>query len=119
MSGARPSGPRQRRSSSVVAPALARRAADIPLQQLLEAQQAPTAPRARRMSLGGVVPQDDGGMVPYAPRARRMSSIISPVLPTETSALPLMAQTIPEEGEEPCLINVTACLHHVQASAAL
>ena len=51
------------------------------------------------MSAQGL-PQDEGGLVPYAPRARRMSSMISPVLPTEANALPLISQTIPEEGAQ-------------------
>ena len=92
------------RTSSVVAPGQARRSADIPLQQLLDAQRVPTASRARRASVGGLVPTApgaEGEMVPYNPRARRMSTMIASqrVLPTEASAaLPLMAQTIPEEG---------------------
>jgi len=95
--------PRLGRTSSVVAPGLARRSADIPLQQLLEAQRVPTAPRARRASVGGLVPiapGTEGEMVPYNPRARRMSTVITAqrVLPTEASALPLSALTIPEEG---------------------
>ena len=88
----------------MVAPGLARRSADIPLQQLLEAQRVPTAPRARRASVGGLVPiapGAEGEMVPYNPRARRMSTVITAqrVLPTEASALPLSALTIPEEGD--------------------
>ena len=51
------------------------------------------------MSAQGL-PQDEGGLVPYAPRARRMSSMISPVLPTEANALPLLSQSIPEEGAQ-------------------
>ncbi|KAL0029268.1 hypothetical protein WJX79_006326 [Trebouxia sp. C0005] len=98
-----PGTPRLGRTSSVVAPGLARRSADIPLQQLLEAQRVPTAPRARRASVGGLVPiapGAEGEMVPYNPRARRMSTVITAqrVLPTEASALPLSALTIPEEG---------------------
>ena len=97
--------PRLGRTSSVVAPGLARRSADVPLQQLLDAQRVPTAPRARRASVGGLVPTvpgAEGEMVPCNPRARRMSTMIASqrVLPTEAStALSLMAQTIPEEGE--------------------
>lgn len=97
--------PRLGRTSSVLAPGMARRSADVPLQQLLDAQRVPTAPRARRASVGGLVPiapGAEGEMVPYNPRARRMSTVISSqrVLPTEAStALPLMAQTIPEDGE--------------------
>ena len=95
--------PRLGRTSSVVAPGMARRSADIPLQQLLEAQRVPTAPRARRASVGGLVPTApgaEGEMVPYNPRARRMSTVMTAqrVLPTEASALPLSALTIPEEG---------------------
>lgn len=87
-----------------MAPGLARRSADIPLQQLLDAQRVPTAPRARRASVGGLVPTApgaEGEMVPYNPRARRMSTVITSqrMLPTEASALPLSALlTIPEEG---------------------
>lgn len=96
--------PRLGRTSSVVAPGMARRSADIPLQQLLEAQRVPTA-GARRASVGGLVPTApgaEGEMVPYNPRARRMSTVMTAqrVLPTEASALPLSALTIPEEGDQ-------------------
>lgn len=96
--------PRLGRTSSVLAPGMARRSADVPLQQLLDAQRVPTAPRARRASVGGLVPTaagTEGGLVPYNPRARRMSTMIASqrVLPTEASTLlPLLAQTIPENG---------------------
>ena len=96
--------PRLGRTSSVLAPGMARRSADVPLQQLLDAQRVPTAPRARRASVGGLVPSApgaEGEMVPYNPRARRMSTVIASqrVLPTEAStALPFMPQTIPEDG---------------------
>lgn len=96
--------PRLGRTSSVLAPGMARRSADVPLQQLLDAQRVPTAPRARRASVGGLVPTaagTEGSLVPYNPRARRMSTMIASqrVLPTEASTLlPLLAQTIPENG---------------------
>ena len=98
--------------SSVVAPGMARRSADIPLQQLLDAQRVPTAPRARRASVGGLVPiasGAEGEMVPYNPRARRMSTMMTSqrMLPTEASTLPLSALTIPEEGMHN---TVTACI---------
>lgn len=88
----------------MLAPGMARRSADVPLQQLLDAQRVPTAPRARRASVGGLVPTAagaEGEMVPYNPRARRTSTLTATqrILPTEASiALPLFAQTIPEDG---------------------
>ncbi|KAL3162410.1 hypothetical protein ABBQ32_010081 [Trebouxia sp. C0010 RCD-2024] len=99
-----PGAPRLGRTSSVLAPGMARRSADVPLQQLLDAQRVPTAPRARRASVGGLVPTAagaEGEMVPYNPRARRTSTLTATqrILPTEASiALPLFAQTIPEDG---------------------
>ena len=98
--------------SSVVAPGMARRSADIPLQQLLDAQRVPTAPRARRAPVGGLVPiapGAEGEMVPYNPRARRMSTVMTSqrMLPTEASTLPLSAFTIPEEGMHN---TFTACI---------
>ena len=107
--------PRLGRTSSVLAPGMARRSADVPLQQLLDAQRVPTAPRARRASVGGLVPTvsgAEGEMVPYNPRARRMSTVIASqrVLPTEASTLPFMAQTIPEDGM--CVrSHMCVCVH--------
>ena len=101
----------------MLAPGMARRSADVPLQQLLDAQRVPTAPRARRASVGGLVPTAlgaEGEMVPYNPRARRMSTVIAlqRVLPTEAStALPLMTQTIPEDGMRLTVcLSVSACM---------
>ncbi len=47
-----------------------------------------------------MAPGAEGEMVPYNPRARRMSTVITAqrVLPTEASALPFSALTIPEDG---------------------
>lgn len=100
----------------MLAPGMARRSADVPLQQLLDAQRVPTAPRARRASVGGLVPTAlgaEGEMVPYNPRARRMSTAIASqrVLPTEAStALPLLTQTIPEDGMR-LTVCLLVCLH--------
>ena len=107
--------PRLGRTSSVLAPGMARRSADVPLQQLLDAQR---VPRARRASVEGLVPTApgaEGEMVPYNARARRMSTVIASqrVLPTEASAaLPLFAQTIPEDGMHLAVcLPVCVCMH--------
>ena len=61
----------------------------------------------------------EGEMVPYNPRARRMSTVIASqrILPTEAStALPFMAQTIPEEGTISDLHLTNTCsLRHTAA----
>ena len=99
----------------MLAAGMARRSADVPLQQLLDAQRVPTAPRARRASVGGLVPTApgaEGEMVPYNPRARRMSTVIASqrVLPTQASTtMPLMAQTIPEDGTH-LSVCIYACI---------
>ncbi|KAL0047060.1 hypothetical protein WJX82_005420 [Trebouxia sp. C0006] len=83
--------PKLNKLAGTVGLGAARRSADLPLQQLM-GMQTPGTPRLGRTS-SVVAP----GM---ARRARRMSTVMTAqrVLPTEASALPLSALTIPEEG---------------------